>query len=134
MKNKFIVDTNILIRFLTNEPRGQASLVENLFKKTENKSLIVPDVVLIETVFVLLSVYELSKEEVVEKLSSLIAFPKFDIHKTLFQKTLDLYGKYPISVVDAYLGAVSETRPTRQIYTFDKRMQKIKEIKARGLE
>lgn len=132
MINKFILDTNILIRFLTNDSKEQSLLVENLFKKVANKSLIVPDVVLIETVFVLLSVYELAKEEIVEKMSSLIAFEKFDLHKTLFQKTLDLYGKYPISIVDAYLGAVSKTKPTQTIYTFDKKMQGIKEIRAQN--
>jgi len=130
MKNKFILDTNVLIRFLTNDPKGQALQVENLFKKVEDKSLIIPDVVFIETVFVLLSVYELPKEEIVEKLSTLVTFPKFDLGKTLLQKTLDLYGKYSISIVDAYIGAVSNTKPTQTIYTFDKRMQKVKEIKA----
>lgn len=130
MINKYILDTNILIRFLVNDPKKQASTVEDLFQRAENKSLVIPDVVLVETVFVLLSFYELSKEEMIEKLSSLIVYIKFDLHKTLFQKTLELYSKYPISFVDAYVGAASNTKPTRTIYTFDKRLLNIKEIKA----
>lgn len=130
MTSKYILDTNILIRFLANDPKEQASIVENLFQRIENKSLVIPDVVLVEAVYVLLSFYELSKEEMIEKLSSLIAYAKFDLRKTLFQKTLELYSKYPISFVDAYVGAVSNTKPTRTIYTFDKKLLGIKEIKA----
>jgi len=130
MQNKRLLDTNILIRFLTNDPKDQASAVESLFQKAGNKSLVILDVILVETVFVLLSFYELPKEKIIENLSSLIAFPKFDLHKTLFQKTLELYRKYPISFVDAYLGAISNTQPKHPIYTFDKRMLTIKEIKA----
>lgn len=130
MQGKFILDTNILIRFLTNDPKKQALLVEALFRRAEKKSLMIPDVVLVETVFVLLSVYELAKEEIIEKLSALIVFGRFDLHKKLFRKTLGLYSKYQISFVDAYVGAASKTKPTRTIYTFDKRMLKIKEIRA----
>lgn len=130
MKSKCILDTNILIRFFTNDPKEQASFVENLLKTVDDKSLLIPDVVLVETVYVLLSVYELSKEDVIDTVSSLITYPKFKLHGALFQKTLDLYSKYPISFVDAYIGAVSNANPVRTIYTFDKKMLSIKEIKA----
>ena len=130
MKNKYLLDTNILIRFLVDDSKEHSSLVENLFQKAAKKSLIIPDVVLIEAVFVLLSVYELSKIEIIDKLASLIAYPKFDLHKNLFQKTLDLYSKYPISFVDAYVAALSIAKPINTILTFDKRIQTIKEINA----
>lgn len=130
MASKYLLDTNILIRFLTNNPENQASSVENLFQKADDKSLAIPDVVLAETVYVLLSFYELSKEAVIEKLSSLVAYGKFDLHRTIFQKALALYSKYPVSFVDAYLGAVGSAKPARNILTFDKKMLSITEIRA----
>src|SRR3990167_2788149 len=130
MVSKYLLDTNILIRFLTNDSEKQATAVENLFQKAPDKSLVVPDVILVETVFVLLSFYDLSKEAIIEKISAMIAYSKFDLHKALFQKTLALYSKYPISFVDAYLGAVSSSKPTRPVFTFDKKMLGLTEIKA----
>lgn len=129
MGSKYILDTNILIRFFTNDPKEQAEIVEEIFLAAEGKSLIIPDVVLVEAVFVLLSLYELPKEAIVEKMSSLITYDKFDLHRALFQKTLELYSKYSISFVDAYIGAKSGTKPTFPVYTFDKKILGIKEIR-----
>jgi len=130
MVSKFVLDTNILIRFLTNNPKKQAAAVESLFKKAGLRSLLIPDVVLVEAVFVLLSFYNLPKEEIIENIASLITFNKFNLHRSLFKKTLELYSKYPISFVDAYVGAVSRTEPRRIIYTYDKRVLGIKEVQA----
>lgn len=129
-KNKYILDTNILIRFFTNEPEDQAKAIETFFLKATKKSLIIPDVVIVETVFVLLSFYELPKKEIIEKITSLIHFEKFDVHVSLFQKTLELYSQYSISFVDAYVGALSISKPGYITCTFDKKLLHIDTIKS----
>ena len=48
------IDTNILIRFITNDDEKQAQSVYQLFKKTEEKSdqLFVPLLVVLEVIWV----------------------------------------------------------------------------------
>ncbi|MEI6462550.1 MAG: PIN domain-containing protein [bacterium] len=134
MKSKSILDTNILIRFLTGDPLDQAKLVKNLFSKAKRKSLIIPDVILVESVFVLLSLYNLPKSEVIEMVSALIVYEKFDLHTVLFQKTLEIFSKYPISFVDAYICAMNITAPDKMVYTFDKRILTIEEVNSQKPE
>lgn len=129
-KSKYILDTNILIRFLTSDPENQAKAIETFFLKAPKKSLIVPDVVIVETVFFLLSFYELPKNDVIEKITALIHFEKFDLHVSLFQKTLELYSKYSISFVDAYVGAMSINKSGYIVCTFDKKLLNISSVKA----
>ncbi|MBL0700185.1 MAG: hypothetical protein JJV92_04825 [Desulfosarcina sp.] len=56
------IDTNILIRFLVGEDEIQAQKVYSIFKKTESekKELFVPLLVVLEMIWVLESVYDLS--------------------------------------------------------------------------
>lgn len=130
-KKQPIVDTNLLIRFLTNDNPSQADAVEALFTGAEEKSLYIPDVVIVETVFVLLSVYELTKEEIVEKLSILITYEKFSLDRALLHKTVELYGNYVISFVDSYVAACVALDRNNPLYTFDKKLLRVKGIDAR---
>lgn len=124
-----LLDTNIIIRFLTNDPPNQAEKVEKLFSQVSSSSLEIPDVVIFEIVYVLLSFYQLSKEEVIEKIYSLINFEKIKTNKKLIKKTLEIFKNYPISFIDAYLCALIFLKKHPFIYSFDKKLKKIKGIK-----
>ncbi len=125
-KSNPIIDTNVLIRFLTNNNQMQAEVVETFFSSAAEKSLHIPDVVIVETVFVLLSVYELEKEDVIEKISILITFEKFSLDRVLLQKTIEVYGNYAISFVDAYVAALATLERNNSLYTFDKKLLRMK--------
>lgn len=124
-----LLDTNIIIRFLTNDPPNQAEKIEKLFSQASSSSLEIPDVVIFEIVYVLLSFYQLSKEEVIEKIYSLINFEKIKTNKKLIKKTLEIFKNYPISFIDAYLCALIFLKKHPFIYSFDKKLKKIKGIK-----
>ncbi|MEK7595477.1 MAG: PIN domain-containing protein [Patescibacteria group bacterium] len=124
-KSLDILDTNILIRFLTNDTPEQAAVIEGFFKKAAPKTLIVPDMVVAEVIFVLLSFYDLSKAEVVDKLQALVSYEKFKINRILMQKALDVFSSNSISFVDAYLVALASAQGPGVLRTFDKRLLKL---------
>lgn len=124
-----LLDTNIIIRFLTNDSPHHAEKIEKLFAQSPTSSLEIPDVVIFEIVYVLLSFYQLSKEEVIEKIYLLINFEKIKTNKKLIKKTLEIFKKYPISFIDAYLCALVILKKHPFFYSFDKKLKKVREIK-----
>jgi len=71
------IDTNILIRFLVKDDEQQAEIVYRLFKKTESskEALFVPIAVVLETVWVLESVYNIPRQEILDSINELLLMP-----------------------------------------------------------
>lgn len=124
-----VLDTNIIIRFLTTDNKTQAEKIEILLKQSLPHSLEIPDVVIMEIVYVLISYYNLSKDDVIEKITQLVDFDKFKIHKKLIKKALELFQIHNIFFVDAYLCALVSTNKNESLYSFDKRLLTIKDVK-----
>ena len=59
------LDTNVIIRFLVRDDKQQAEIVYRLFKRVErkNETLFVPLLVVLETLWVLESVYDNANQE-----------------------------------------------------------------------
>lgn len=119
---KCILDTNILIRYLTNDTPAQTKAIETIFKNAKDKSLMIPDVVVIEIVHVLLSFYQMNKEDIIEKISILVSFEKFKVNTRLFQRVIEMYAQHPISFVDAYLLVLTTSDEKTVLYTFDRKL------------
>ena len=83
------IDTNILIRFLIGDDKQQAKTVYNLFKQVElNKTeLFIPLLVMLELIWVLESVYEIPRTEILDSISDLLLMPilKFEYQSVLQQ-------------------------------------------------
>lgn len=127
-KKTKLLDTNIIIKFLTKDTPQQAEEIENLFKKAKKEELEIPDFILTEVIWVLLSFYKLEKIKVIEKLEGILSFEKFKLNRVILRKTIDIYRDYNISFVDAYLGALAITGDYPKVYSFDKRLKKIEGI------
>jgi len=71
------IDTNVLIRFLVKDDDQQAEIVYGLFKKTESskEALFVPLAVVLETVWVLESVYNIPRQEILDSINELLLMP-----------------------------------------------------------
>lgn len=71
------LDTNILVRFLVRDDEQQANAVYRRFKKAEieRESLFVPLVVVLETIWVLESVYEVTRPEILDSIDELLLMP-----------------------------------------------------------
>ncbi len=128
-KKKKILDTNIVLRFLVKDDLEQYNKVIKLFSNAEIGSLEIPDSVVCETVFVLSSVYELSKGQITEFVEDLILFNKFKVNQTILINTLSFYNNYNIAFLDAYLCAKAKVKD-QELISFDKRILKIKEVKS----
>lgn len=124
-KKKRLIDTNIIIRFLTQDTPVQAKKIENLLKKAEKEELEIPDFILTEIVWVLISFYKLKKKEVIEKLEGILAFEKFKLERSVLKKAIEIYRDYNISFVDAYLSALAIKGNYQKLYSFDKRLKKV---------
>lgn len=130
-KKKPVLDTNLIIRFLTEDNPIQAKKVKALLEKATEKSLWIPDLIIAEITYVLLSFYQLPKSQVITKITALINFPKIKTNQKILRATLHLYQKNNISFADAYLGALVKIKKASFLYTFDQKLIKIKEFPAK---
>ena len=78
------LDTNVLVRFLTRDDPAQAETVYRVFKQAEGERtrFWIPVAVVLETVWVLESVYGVSRKGILEALDDLLLMPilKFESH------------------------------------------------------
>ena len=74
MSLRYLVDTNILLRFLTGQPVPQAEAAKKLFAEAANNAVVldVSPVVVAEAFYVLTSFYGIERKEAAEKLLSLL--------------------------------------------------------------
>jgi len=71
------LDTNVLIRFLVRDDERQAEAVYKIFKQAEsdNELLFIPLLVLLETVWVLESVYKIARQDILDSIDELLLMP-----------------------------------------------------------
>ena len=71
------LDTNVLIRFLVRDDERQAETIYRIFKQAESDKeiLFVPLLVVLETVWVLESVYDIPRQDILDSINELILMP-----------------------------------------------------------
>ncbi len=125
-----LLDTNILLRFITGEPADQAKEVAGLVAAAEagKVRLAVLPMVLAEAVFVLTGFYEHPRSKVAEVLSHLISSPGFQNDEPeRMLHALRLFGAGKLDFVDCYLAAAS-IREGRTLVSFDRDLAKLHAI------
>ncbi len=123
------IDTNILIRFLVGDDKQQTQKVYNIFKKTEldKKELFVPLLVMLELIWVLESVYEISRTDILDSISELLLMPilNFEHQSALQQFSNAAQGnKYDLS--DLLIAYSAKEQGCEAVITFDKKASKLK--------
>ncbi len=121
------IDTNILVRFLTGDDDLQANKVYSIFKKAESEKieLFVPLLVVLEMIWVLESVYEISRAEILDAIGDLLLMPifKFDQQPTIQQLIQSAKGnKYDLS--DLLMAHSAKINGCEAVLTFDKKASK----------
>lgn len=94
MKHELFVDTNIFLRFLTNDDPIKAKKAEALFKAAVNgkQRLRTSLLVIAEIVWTLESFYELPKEDIANKIAMILNTPHLTCSEApLIRRALDLY-------------------------------------------
>lgn len=118
------VDTNVLIRHLTGDPPDLAARATKFLGEID--TLLLPDVIVAETVYVLESFYEVVAEEVARLVRSIIAFDPIQVaNASLLLRSLEVYETYRIDYAEAYLVASAETTDIDQIASFDRAIDRV---------
>lgn len=123
MKTVF-VDTNIFIRYLTNDDPAKADRVELLLDKAAQGEivLITAELVLAEVVWVLESFYGLKNTAIGPMIKAIMATPGLEvINGSLVEKALDHYLTHNIDFIDGYIAAVMAQKQIAEIYSYDKK-------------
>lgn len=118
------MDTNLFIRYLTNDEPALADRVEKLLDDAAAGSvqLVTTELVIAETVWVLESSYKLKNREVAPLIRGILATPGLEVVNTdLISRALMLYELQNIDFVDASITVFMEKQGISDIYSYDKK-------------
>jgi predicted nucleic acid-binding protein len=116
------VDANVLLRFLTGEPKDLAERAARLMVRAERGEvvLVLSPLVVAEMVWVLKSVYRRSYEEIAEVLVPLLSAAGLEAEdREMMIEALELTRKRNVDFLDAVL-ALQAVRKSETVCTFDK--------------
>ncbi len=126
-KPSYLLDTNIILRFLLNDHRQLSSEAKRIFQQGEHHKayLVINHVTLAETVWVLESFYQLAADKVARLLIDLINLPNVKVpQKSLIVEALLLAAKKKIAYIDAYNLLFARNKSLR-LKTFDRQLKKL---------
>ena len=119
-----VIDTNILVRYLTNDNPSKAKAVDSLLNKALKGELkiLIPSIVIAELVWVLESFYEMRANEIAELVEAVVNTPGVEVtDKSIIIFALKLYRAKNMDFIDAWIIEFAKNSNVNTIYTFDKR-------------
>lgn len=122
-----VIDTDIIIRYLTKDDSGKAKRLENWLELGEKAA--VSDVTIAEVFWTLRSFYKLAKTEVIDYLQALIHHKAINCNQQIIGLTFSILKEYNLSFIDSYLAAYSILNEEGKIMSYDKGFDKLKAIK-----
>jgi len=130
------LDSNILLRHLTNDDPGQGQACFALIQAVERGELTVwtSELVIAEVVFVLSNknTYNLSREAIRDLLLPIINLRSLKLpHKRLYPRIFELYTSLPIDYIDAYHAALMERCGTTEVLSYDEHFDRVEGIRRR---
>lgn len=118
------VDTNILVRHLTGDPPDMAARATRFL--ADERGLLVTDLIVAETVYVLESFYEAPRTQIAEAMRSLLAFDSITVvDPALLLRAIELYDVNRLDFAEAYLVASAETTGVGRVASFDRAIDRI---------
>ena len=113
------IDTNVLVRYLTNDQPEQARLATRYLEQSER--LILPDLILAEVAYVLGSFYKFPRARIGQALRAVLNFRSIHVDDAaLLYRTVELYEAHNFSFADAYLVASAERSGVGVVASFDR--------------
>lgn len=118
------VDTNVLIRHLTGDPPELAARAAAYLQ--EEKALLLTDLVVAETVYVLESFYEAPRVQVAEAVRSLLALSAtVVVDPALLLRAVEVYEIDRLDFAEAYLVACAESTGVGRVASFDRSIDRV---------
>ncbi len=122
-----LLDTNVLVRFLTIDKNKKFKGVFQFFHDIE-KGKVVAElklIVLFQTIFVLKSYYKVPKNEIAEAIQDILKLKGLRIkEKKVVQRAIEIWNLNNIEIVDAYLISCLEKDSNSALYSYDKDFDK----------
>lgn len=116
------MDTNVLLRLLLKDLPEQHQAVVALLHDVSGP-FEVADTAIIEIVFVLERNYGFTRAAIAEDVGSLIALPKLNCNRVLFERAFPLFIAHPsLSFEDCCLSGYAELQAATPLWTFDKKL------------
>lgn len=121
------IDTSIIVRHLTGDPADMAARATTFLESASG--LLLTDLVLAETVYVLESFYKVPHAKVAEAMRSLIAFKAvITVDPALLLRALEVYEVDRLDFAEAYLVASAESSGVNTIVSYDKSIDRIRTV------
>lgn len=125
---RYLLDTNVFLRFLLSDVPQLALEAENYFKKAKQGRILLslPQIVVFEIAFALEKEYKFKRSKIVEHLKPLLTAPYIEVEdRNLFLEAMDLYEEKSLSLVDVFLFYKAKDA-NAEVLSFDKRLKKLK--------
>jgi len=127
------IDTNILVRYLTQDDEKQSAISTQIINTYENniESLFISNVVLCELIWVLERGYKYSKKEIINVTRGILSTIEFafEYHEVLLLSLSD-YEKCNADFSDILLGKINHLYGCEYTITFDIKTSSLKEFKS----
>jgi predicted nucleic acid-binding protein len=121
------VDSNILVRHLTGDPPEMAARA-TAYLEVESE-LLLTDLVVAETVYVLESFYEAPRDDIADAVRSLVAFDSVVcVDPALVLRVVEVYQTDRIDFAEAYLVACAESTGVARIASFDRSIDRVQTV------
>ena len=122
-----LLDTNVLVRHLTDDPPDLAERATAYLAAAE--TLVLPDLILAEVVYVLESFYEVPRNRVAELARSIVTFESIQtVDAGLLLRAIEVYEVHRIDFSEAYLVALAESFNIDDIASFDRAIDRVPTI------
>jgi predicted nucleic-acid-binding protein len=117
-------DTNLFLRYLTNDIPAQADAVEQLIRRASAGEivLVINSLVIAEIVWTLESYYGLTRDSVKDKILAILNTPGIEAAEgDLLLQAIFWYADKNIDFIDAFNAAWMLTQGLETTYTFDRK-------------
>ena len=122
------LDTNILARYLRDDDPAQSRRAAHFIQQAvrQNEPLFVNHVVLCELVWILSSVYEHRKEELVNMIEAVLLTGQFQLEdKSSIELALEDYKKSKADFSDCLIGRRNRASGCKTTLSFDRRLKSL---------
>jgi len=118
-----LVDTDVIIRFLTRDDKVKADRFERFLN--EGYEIILTDVTFAEVYWTLCSFYKFSKDTMLAVLESLANKDSILCSREILLSTIKILHNQNVSFIDAYTAARAMDAGDKRILSYDKDFDKI---------
>ena len=121
------VDTNVLVRHLVGDPPAMAARATEYLRQEDD--LLVADLVIAESIYVLESFYEVDRRDIANAMRSLLSLEAvIVVDRSLLLRSLEVYEHDRLDYAEAYLVSCAETTGVARIASFDRAIDRVASV------